>query len=207
MPIEYKLTILSLNIDYQIIIIGASIPISYFFSGFKKFRWTLGAKEVCFSQPWHSIFFRMGQVLPIVRGAGIYQPVMNQILEEINRGCWLHIFPEGKVNMDKTFLRLKWGVGRLIAEAINTPVVLPFYHHGFDTILENYPPYVPKTKKKTTIVWGEPLYLDDFVRDLKAAKKSEEEIRKAITDRIQEAFYELKRKSIPIHEKHMAKTK
>jgi len=25
---------------------------------------------------------------------------------------------------------LKWGVGRLISDAIETPIVLPFYHHG-----------------------------------------------------------------------------
>jgi len=72
----------------------------------------------------------MGQVLPIVRGAGIYQPIMNQILDELNRGAWLHIFPEGKINMHKEQLRLKWGVGRLISDAIETPIVLPFYHHG-----------------------------------------------------------------------------
>lgn len=186
---------------------GASLPLKYFFSGFNKCRWTLGAKEICFSQPWHSIMFRLGQVLPIVRGAGVYQPVMDQILEELNRGCWLHIYPEGKVNMDKSFLRLKWGVGRLIADAAVTPIVLPFYHHGLDTILANYPPYVPQTKKRITVVWGEPLYLDAFLSQLRAQKKSAEEIRQAITDRIQEAFYELKRKSLDIHEKHLAKTK
>jgi monolysocardiolipin acyltransferase len=152
--------------------LGASLPLKYFFSGFKKCRWSLGAKEVCFTQPWHSIMFRLGQVLPIVRGAGVYQPVMDQILEELNRGCWLHIYPEGKVNMDKSFLRLKWGVGRLITDAAVTPIVLPFYHHGLDTILANYPPYVPQTKKRITVVWGEPLYLDAFLTDLRAQKKS-----------------------------------
>ena len=119
------------------LIFGASMPISYFLTDLKKFRWTLGAKEICFSRPWHSLFFRMGQVLPIVRGGGIYQPIMNEILCELNKGAWLHIFPEGKINMEKEQLRLKWGVGRLISDAVETPIVLPFYHHGSQEICLN----------------------------------------------------------------------
>jgi hypothetical protein len=30
-------------------------------------------QQVCFNQPLHSLFFRLGQVLPVVRGGGIYQ--------------------------------------------------------------------------------------------------------------------------------------
>lgn len=70
------------------------------------------------------------KVLPIVRGAGIYQNIMNEILNELNQGCWLHIFPEGKVNETKLKLRFKWGVGRLISDCKETPIVLPFYHLG-----------------------------------------------------------------------------
>ena len=43
---------------------------------------------------------------------------------------------------------------------------------GLDTILPNKEPYWPQTGKKTTIVIGEPLYFDDFVRDMKAAQKT-----------------------------------
>lgn len=130
------------------LVFGASMPISSFFFNLKNFRWTLGAKDVCFNQPLHSLFFRLGQVLPVVRGGGIYQPIMNEVLDRLNSGSWLHIFPEGKVNMEKEFMRLKWGVGRLIADATKTPIVLPFMHYGMETILPNYPPYIPQTKKK-----------------------------------------------------------
>lgn len=187
------------------LVFGASMPLSYFFKSQKNFRWSLGAKEICFTKPLHSFIFRMGQVLPIIRGNGIYQPIMNQILNELNKGCWLHIFPEGKVNMDKVRLRLKWGVGRLITDAVNTPVVLPFCHYGMDTILANYPPYVPQINKKTTIVYGEPIYFDDMVKQLKEEKKTAEEIRKAVTDHIEEAFYQLKHQTELIHATHLAK--
>jgi monolysocardiolipin acyltransferase len=94
------------------------------------FRWTIGAREVVFKRPAHSLFFRLGKTLPIVRGKGIYQPTMNQIIEELDKGDWLHVYPEGKINLTKEFTRLKWGVARLIAETRVPPIVLPCYHFG-----------------------------------------------------------------------------
>lgn len=112
-------------------ILGAILPLSVFLSPEKPtLRWSLAAREICFSRPLHSLMFRLGKVLPIVRGEGVYQPIMNQILDELNKGDWLHIFPEGKVNETKEYIRLKWGIGRLVADAKNTPIVLPFYHYG-----------------------------------------------------------------------------
>ncbi len=110
--------------------LGAAVPTSWFFFNLDRLRWLLGAREICFTKPSHSIFFRMGKVLPIVRGHGVYQQTMNEVLHELNKGNWLHLFPEGKINLEKEFIRLKWGVGRLVADAAITPVVLPFYHCG-----------------------------------------------------------------------------
>ncbi len=56
------------------------------------------------------------------------------MLEKLNNGHWLHVFPEGKINLEKEIIRLKWGVGRLIADCKETPIVLPFFHFGKNTI-------------------------------------------------------------------------
>jgi monolysocardiolipin acyltransferase len=39
-------------------------------------RWTLCAKEVCFTNELLRQFFANGKTLPIVRGGGVEQPVM-----------------------------------------------------------------------------------------------------------------------------------
>jgi monolysocardiolipin acyltransferase len=55
---------------------------------------------------------------------------MNEVLEYLDEGDWLHIFPEGRVNDKNEYIRLKWGIGRLILDAKVPPIVLPFYHMG-----------------------------------------------------------------------------
>ena len=152
---------------------GASLPMSKFTKiDNKEFRWSLAAREICFSKPLHSMFFRMGKVVPVVRGNGVYQPIMNQMLEELNTGAWVHIFPEGKVNDEKKHLRLKWGVGRLVADAEQTPIVLPFYHFGMDDILPNKLPYRPQINKKLTILFGKPIYFESLVKEMKESLKT-----------------------------------
>ena len=43
--------------------------------------------------------------MPIVRGKGVYQHGMDYSLEQMNKGGWVHIFPEGRVNLDKSWIR------------------------------------------------------------------------------------------------------
>ncbi|KAL3692496.1 hypothetical protein R1sor_006147 [Riccia sorocarpa] len=132
----------------------------------KLSRWTLTAEDICFTNPLFSYFFRLGKCLPIRRGAGIYQPYMEDALDVINKGDWLHTFPEGKLSQeDGPMRRLKWGTASLIARASLQPIVLPIAHSGFEKILpENFMfgrrPFLPLPFKNITIVVGEPMVFD-----------------------------------------------
>ncbi|XP_052286081.1 tafazzin-like isoform X1 [Dreissena polymorpha] len=161
-------------------------------------RWVPAAKEICFYSRATTLFFTLGQCIPVVRGDGVYQEGMDQILDKVNTGQWVHMFPEGLVNVTKERMRLKWGVGRIIAEADVTPIVLPFYHLGLDTILPIQPPHWPRLGKIVTIVIGEPIDYTEEVTRMKT-QMSKEEIRKAITDDIEEKVYQLKQEAERVH--------
>lgn len=163
----------------------------------------------------------LGKCIPVIRGGGVYQEAMDFCIEKLAAGEWIHVFPEGKVNMFKetmrfaifffflyiylfytsssifSFLfffvlkfysivfRLKWGIGRLIFESPVPPLVVPIYHLGMDDVLPNEPPYRLKIRKKVTMNYGDPIDFSELVEELRVSKVSEEEARKAITDRIQ----------------------
>lgn len=187
------------------VVFGSFLPLSLL-ANFRKMKWSLAAKEICFGNPFTSTFFGMAKGLPVVRGEGIYQPIMNEVLQYINNGDWLHIFPEGKVNENKEIMRLKWGVGRLVSEAKAAPIVLPFYHCGLDDIMPNEKPYYRiKLFKKTTVLFGDPIYFDKIVKDMKMKNMEEVEMRKRITDIIQDEFYKLKDQARTLHAENYKK--
>ncbi|KAF7995496.1 hypothetical protein HCN44_006603 [Aphidius gifuensis] len=166
----------------------------------QKMRWSLAAHDICFTNKWHSYFFMFGKCIPIVRGNGVYQEAINFCIEKLGCGDWVHVFPEGKVNMYKDQIRLKWGIGRLIMESPITPIVIPIYHYGFDEVLPNFPPYYIRTGKKITLNYGEPIDFTDIIANLKKSNATEIEIRKTITDKIDDELQRLKTQTAALHE-------
>ncbi|CAM8976536.1 unnamed protein product [Rhodiola kirilowii] len=143
-------------------------PVMWGFKGFptmnsKLARWVLAAEDICFKNALYSYVFRVGKCIPITRGGGIYQEHMNEALERLSDGEWLHTFPEGKVcQEDAPIRRLKWGTASLIVRAPVTPIVLPIIHRGFEKVMpENFmfgkrPPF-PLFNKRIQMVVGEPI--------------------------------------------------
>ncbi|KAF0517733.1 acyltransferase-domain-containing protein [Gigaspora margarita] len=155
-------------------LLWGSIPFKNFLSRHRT-RWTLGAQEICFTTPKLSNFFALGQVIPTIRGAGIYQPAMNFALERLNEGRWIHIFPEAKINQTTELIYFKWGIGRLIMESINPPIVIPIWHKGFEKVMpkERDHTWIPLFGKNIVIVYGDPIDFKDILINYRAGKTDE----------------------------------
>jgi monolysocardiolipin acyltransferase len=152
-------------------------------------RWGLAAQDFCFTEKAHARFFLYGQGIPVERGGGVYQPAIDMCIEKLRQGSWVHVFPEGKVNETKEPIRLKWGVGRMIHELPQLPMVIPIWHIGMDKLMPNTPPYVLKVGQKVTLNFGQPIDLTETITRVKERKLDEVEARKCITDTIQDALY------------------
>ncbi|RDX50753.1 acyltransferase-domain-containing protein [Lentinus brumalis] len=141
-----------------------------FYRDSRKTRWTLGASDIMFTNPVFSTFFRYGQVIETFRGRGIFQPAIDTAIEKLNRGEWIHLFSEGKVNQDSSdlsspnagrLLRFKWGIGRIIMEAQRPPVIIPMWLTGFDKLMpegRSAPfKFFPRPGAVLSITFGKPV--------------------------------------------------
>ncbi|KAF9318194.1 hypothetical protein BG003_011671 [Podila horticola] len=168
-------------------------------------------------------FFRFGQIVPIIRGNGIYQPAIDKSINLLRSGRWVHIFPEGKINQTPDLIRLKWGVGRILMEyggpmiqdggqpmdEVEMPIVIPIYHLGMEDILrlneDNSSPVFPKLGMPLTIVFGEPIEFGSLMQEYKDGKTSEIETRIKMTERVFEALEELKVAALRLQKEQAAR--
>ncbi|KAF9354313.1 hypothetical protein BGX34_011104 [Mortierella sp. NVP85] len=189
----------------------------------KTARYALGAQEICYPNKPIGAFFRFGQIVPIIRGIGIYQPAIDKSIDLLRSGRWVHIFPEGKINQTDQSIRLKWGIGRLMMEysgptiaeggqpmtEVEMPIVIPIYHMGLEEILtlyeDNSSPVIPVLGKPLTVVFGEPIDFGPLMKDYKEGKMEEVEARIKITERVFDALEELKEITRRLHKEQIEK--
>ncbi|ONI04416.1 hypothetical protein PRUPE_6G320700 [Prunus persica] len=159
----------------------------------QNLRWTLCATDRCFANPATSAFFRSVRVLPVSRGDGIYQKGMDTAISKLNQGGWVHIFPEGSRSRDggKTMGSSKRGVGRLVLDADNIPMVVPFVHSGMQDIMP-IGASIPRIGKTVTVVIGDPIYFDDLLNCEGAKHVSRGKLYDAVSSRIGHRLRELK---------------
>jgi len=127
-----------------------------------------------FTNPVFSTFFRYGQVLETFRGRGIYQVAVDNAIEKLNQGDWIHLFGEGKVNQPDAYLknenamailpRFKWGVGHILSSTFKPPIIIPMWITGFDKLMPEgrvFPfKYFPRIGARLSVTFGKPLPLD-----------------------------------------------
>ncbi|CAG8546434.1 11429_t:CDS:2 [Acaulospora colombiana] len=110
----------------------------------------------------------------------------------------VHIFPEGKINPKTSLLRFKWGVGRLMMESTNPPIVIPLWFKGPEEIMpegrgSKY--WIPICGKKVVITYGQPIDFKDTLTNYYERKVEEIVTRVEITDTIFQAINELQKKT------------
>jgi monolysocardiolipin acyltransferase len=158
----------------------------------RRMRWGICTEEICFANPGLGSFFAAGKALPIQRGGSIHQKGLATLLDKLNRGDWVHVFPEGRVWQEGgTPLRdaegrwcsgsgrcslphvkvgpMKWGIGKLIANAEKTPIVLPYFHMGMNDVMPQdannqlFGPPQFFVNTRITVKFGEPVVVADLL--------------------------------------------
>ncbi|XP_042051970.1 tafazzin-like [Salvia splendens] len=174
------------------LVISSLLPPSMLFDA-NGLRWTLCASDRCFKNPVTSAFFKSVKVLPVSRGDGIYQKGMDLAISKLNRGGWVHIFPEGSRsrNGGKTMGSAKRGIGRLVLDADNTPIVVPFVHTGMQEVMPVGAMF-PRVGKTVTVIVGDPISFDDLISGGEDENMSRGKLYDAVATRIGDRLQKLK---------------
>ena len=134
------------------------------FADLRTTRWSLGASDIIFKNDACRWFFHQGQTLEVLRGAGVFQPAIDTAIAKLNEARWVHIFPEGRVNLTSSafLLRFKWGIARMALEARRMPLIVPVWLTGFDQIMpahRAHPRWLPRLGADVTVTFGTPIDL------------------------------------------------
>lgn len=159
----------------------------------KRMRWGICTEEICFSNPFLGAFFAAGKALPVQRGGSIYQKGIATLADKLTKGDWIHVFPEGRVWQEGGIpLRdkegkwcsgsgrcglpyaklgpMKWGIGKLVANAEKLPIILPYFHMGMNDVIPqdhnnqvigSYPNFFANTL--ITVKFGDPIPVQDLI--------------------------------------------
>jgi len=181
-------------------LLSAMLPWSFFLTEHVhgKVRWSLCAREICYSNYLLGQFFQSGKTLPIERGKGPLQPVMKIAAGELSRGGWVHLFPEGRINYTGKLGHLRWGVGKVFCDAVEAtgqaPRVLPFYHLGMGRMMPRRA-RIPRFGNDIDVVVGDVIHMDDLA--IRCGKEGEDRkcVWKDIASRVAEALRELEKKA------------
>ena len=177
----------------------------------RRMRWGASASEVIFINRPLETFWKLGKVIPIVRGWGVDQPAMKFLQERLERGGWVNMFPEGKVVGGDTVGACRWGVGRLVWNCSVCPTLLPVIHIGMDRVPPN-----PSTDQETqsylirpgnlvTVNVGRPVHLEDLLTDLREKGADAVQARREITRRVQTVMEDLYRETRQLHRQNIDK--
>ncbi|KAE8222219.1 hypothetical protein CF319_g4546 [Tilletia indica] len=125
-------------------------------------RWTLAASDIVYINAALRSFFNTGQVLETFRGGSPFQPALDSAIDQLDRSRWVHIFPEGYVNLSRTtdLRRFKWGISRIAMETERAPVCVPIWISGFDQVMpepRSRPRWLPRPGATLSITFGRPV--------------------------------------------------
>ena len=175
----------------------------------RRMRWGASASEVIFSSRSLETFWKLGKVIPIVRGWGVDQPAMRFLQDKLDRGGWVNIFPEGKVAVCDTISPLRWGVGRLIMDCVTAPSLVPVIHCGMDSVLPNPAtpdqpqPCVLRPGNLVTVNIGQPLDMSGLLAELRQRRLEVTEARRLITEHVREVMESLYQETRDLHRQNI----
>ncbi|XP_065176926.1 tafazzin-like [Sycon ciliatum] len=168
-------------------------------------RYVMGAEEVMFWSYKLAHICAIAHILPIRRGFGVYQPVMDEAINLLGQGRWLHIYPQGRIlhkREEDATQRLKWGIGRLVADCptFPAPKILPMWHVGMDDFMPNVRPYRMHLGQRITLVLGKAMDFTDQLKEMRERNCSQMRIRKQITDQVQDRLSEIREEAWALHD-------